>query len=203
MRFLTLVGDLIILNIMFILTSIPVLTIGASVAALYTMTMRLIRKEEGTSTAKGYLKAFRDNLKRGGLTGILFLAVGAALFANAVILVRGGKGYAEFMKYLFVTGAVFYAAVFSWTFALLARFENTIKNTLRNALFLAVFHPFVTLCSAVCTFFPLILLYYKTYWFLYSSALWLTVGFAALCYINSLSFVKIFRDLEENASGKA
>lgn len=196
MRFLTLIGDLIILNLLFILTSLPIITIGASLTALYSMTMRLIRNEEGTSTAKGYIQAFRDNFKKGTATGLLVLLIGAVLAVNAILILKDGENYSGFMKYVLVLAAVMYALLFSWIFALTARFENNIRNTLKNSLFLALSHPVISLCAMICTFFPLILLYWKTYWFLYSLAIWSTVGLAALCYLNSLSFVRIFRKLE-------
>ena len=54
------ITDLILLNILFLITCLPVFTIGAATAALYTMCFRLMR-EEYSGIIKPYFKAFRDN----------------------------------------------------------------------------------------------------------------------------------------------
>lgn len=64
MRFLTKVADLIILNILFLICCIPIVTIGAASTALYTVTMKSVRDEE-SYVIRSYFKAFKDNFKIG------------------------------------------------------------------------------------------------------------------------------------------
>ena len=61
-RFIGKLGDLIILNILWMITSIPIVTIGASTTALYYVTLKLVRDEDGY-TIKSFFKSFRDNFK--------------------------------------------------------------------------------------------------------------------------------------------
>ncbi|MBQ5867931.1 MAG: YesL family protein, partial [Lachnospiraceae bacterium] len=56
-------GDLMILNFLFIFFSIPIVTIGASTTALYTMTFKLLDETEG-NLVKNYFKAFKNNFKQ-------------------------------------------------------------------------------------------------------------------------------------------
>ena len=58
MRAMSRIADLMILNFLFILTSIPIFTIGAGLTALYTVCFRLGTDDEG-STAKDYFRAFK------------------------------------------------------------------------------------------------------------------------------------------------
>ena len=56
-------GDLFLLNILFTITSLPVITIGASFTALYSMTFKMVRNEE-MAIKDGYFKAFKRNFKQ-------------------------------------------------------------------------------------------------------------------------------------------
>ena len=55
--------DLIVLNILFFLTSIPIVTVGASLSALYTVTLKGVRKED-SYIVRSYFAAFRENFKK-------------------------------------------------------------------------------------------------------------------------------------------
>ena len=79
-RFMSRVFDIITVNLLWLLLSLPVITIGASSIALYTMTLRMVRDEEG-SLVKGFFKAFRDNFRQSiPVTIIFFILYGLAFF---------------------------------------------------------------------------------------------------------------------------
>ena len=56
-RFIGKFGDLIVLNILWIITSIPIVTIGASTTAMYYVTLKLVRDEDGY-TIRSYFRSF-------------------------------------------------------------------------------------------------------------------------------------------------
>ena len=58
--FLNALGNLIVLNILTLICSIPIFTFGASMTALYTMVMRMARKEDGKIISKKPLKLPRE-----------------------------------------------------------------------------------------------------------------------------------------------
>ena len=62
MKFLGRLGDIIILNLIFVVTSLPVITIGTALSALYAVAMKLARGED-PSILKEYMKAFKQNMK--------------------------------------------------------------------------------------------------------------------------------------------
>ena len=66
MRFLTKIADLMVLNILFCVTSIPLITIGASWTALYSVTLKMVRDEEG-SVSRSYFRSFRQNFRQATL----------------------------------------------------------------------------------------------------------------------------------------
>ena len=59
-RFIGKLGDLIILNVLWLITSIPIVTIGASTTALYYVTLKLVRDEDGY-TIRSFFKSFKEN----------------------------------------------------------------------------------------------------------------------------------------------
>ena len=62
-RFLNKMADLCILNLIFLLCCLPIITIGASVTALYSVTLKMSRDQEGY-IARSFFKAFKANFKQ-------------------------------------------------------------------------------------------------------------------------------------------
>ena len=136
MRFLDMMADLIILNLLFIVCSIPVITLGASATALCYVTLKMRDKEEG-SVFRNFFKAFRQNFAQATLIWIVLAALAGFLLADH-LLIRDldGTGY-QVIRVLLPLCAVLWGMVTLYVFFIQARFQNTIPNTLRNALALA------------------------------------------------------------------
>ena len=85
MRFLTRVADLMILNLLFLATSLPIVTLGASLTALSGTAMRIARCES-ESTSGDYLRALRRDLRTGKLLGLVVAGLGLVLAAWWVVI---------------------------------------------------------------------------------------------------------------------
>ena len=66
--------DLILLNVVYMATCIPVLTVGAASTALYTVTLKMCKNEEGY-IIKEYWKAFKSNIKKSTIIWCVFLSI--------------------------------------------------------------------------------------------------------------------------------
>ena len=75
MRALGKMGDMICLNVMWVICCIPIITIGASTTALYTVMLRMVKNEEGY-IFRGFLKAFKSNFKQSTLIWLILLLLG-------------------------------------------------------------------------------------------------------------------------------
>ena len=129
MRYLNRFADLMILNLLFLLTSIPIFTIGASLTALYSVCFRL--GTEG-STFRDYFAAFKENFRQATSLFLLLLLWLMGTGGAAVIFCF----MAGWMHCLFVPFAVLFIVVVlvaSYVFPLLSRFENRTATTLKNA----------------------------------------------------------------------
>ena len=133
------ITDYIFLSLFWMLCCIPVVTIGASTAALYDASFRAFRRNE-RNTWQRFFQVFRRNWKAGILPTLVFLLAGWGLLKAAVALwnlaVVGTISWMLFAALTFV--AVVLLGVLSVLFPVLSRFENSLGGLLKNTLFLAL-----------------------------------------------------------------
>lgn len=185
------VTDLIILNLLWLLCSLPIITMGASTAALYACTMKMVRQREGGVCAM-FFGAFRQNLKQGCILTVLFLAVAAFLSVDIQLCQYVDNVLRPTLVLILVLLAVACAAVFSYVFALVAQFENTIWNTLKNARALARNHPGKSLVMLLLNAIPFALLALMPGTFIISIPVWAVIGVSEIAYLNSKLLARIF-----------
>lgn len=129
------------LSILWAIYSLPIITIGASTTALYSVTLKYVRNEEGYLTSS-FRKAFRQNLRQSSAIWGLSMIIGGLLFADFVIYYRNGVENAVSVIFFTVFMGVFVTFLFAniYLYPLLAYFDNTIRHTIVNALVMAVSH---------------------------------------------------------------
>lgn len=191
LQVLAAIGDLMVLNLLWILCCLPVVTAGASTAALYYSLLKMVRKEE-TYSAKMFFRAFRQNLKQSIPLTMLLLLVCAVLYVDMNVARNTAIHFGTLLSILVAALFVVFAMVASYVFPLLAQFENTIKGTLKNALFMSIWHLPCSVVILLLNLLPVLLFFLSPSLFLKSLVLWLFVGGAGIAYINSRLFVKIF-----------
>ena len=189
-RFMSRVGDLILLNFLFWVTSIPIVTMGAAATALSTVVFRFdTEREEGT--IKSYFRAFRQEFKQATLLWLGILACIAFLCADLYIMqILGG-----FFKYLnFIFGLLLVLTVFvaTYAFPLLSQFDDKNRVILVNSLMLSVAYLPRTLLMAVLNLLPLIMAFFRFDVFLQCGFIWVLAWFAIAAYFDSLLLHKVF-----------
>lgn len=185
------VGDLIILNIVFLVCSIPLITIGASATALYYVTLKMTRNEE-SYLVRSFFKSFKENFKQSTLIWVILLAALFLLRADFIITDAVSGSLISVFRYLLMVVAFFVAMVLLYIFPLQAKFENTLKNTFRNALLMSIRHLPSTLLMLVITTVPMGITLSVPIVFLYGLLVWILLGFSLTALINSRFLVKIF-----------
>lgn len=189
--------DIVILNVVFLLTCIPVFTVGAANAALYDVVFRLDTDREGP-LLPSYFRAFRENFRQSTGLWLLLLLFGAATYVNMTRFSFLGEnsyylGYGLFILSMLVL--VLEVFVFSYSFPLLSRFRNSTRQTAVNALLLAIGNLPRTLLVSVINCFPWALLIVNFYAFMRLGFIWLAMYFAAAAYFNSRVLKKVFDQL--------
>ena len=187
--FMSRLGDLLILNILFVATCIPVVTIGMSCAALYRVALRMARKESNY-VAREYFRACREEWKKSTVIWILFLATGALLFFD--VLVAG-----EMWSALNVAVGVLiliWAFLFTWAFPLQARFENPVRVTLKNAMYMSVRYLPFTLLMTVLNAVPAVCIVLGSAVTALAVPIYIAVGFSLTARINAVLLDRSFRN---------
>lgn len=191
MRFMTKVADIMILNLLFILSSIPLVTIGASWTALYYVSMKLVRDEEA-GVVRSYFHAFRLNFRQATILWIGIVAVFALLIADLLILARIESLTAAVMNTCILVVGVILVMILQYLFPFVAKFDAGIIQTLKNVCLVAVAHLpktiLMTAFSAGCIF----LSFYSGYTLPVASVIWVFIGFGLVAFGNSSILVKIF-----------
>lgn len=140
MRFLSRMADVMILNILVLITCIPVITVGASMSALHYVLIKMVRDEE-TYIFKMYFKSFKENFVQGTILWIIVLLVGIIFGVDMYIFVNSVNAGIVF-PWPVVVAVIAVAAVYLMTvmyiFPLQARFINTVGKTLKNAFLMMI-----------------------------------------------------------------
>ena len=201
MQFLTKVADLMILNVVYLVFCIPIFTIGAATTALYRVMLNY-EKDETANPARQFWRAFRANLKPATILFLIMLIPIAFMIYYFMVIV--GAAYSGSKTFVIICCVAVLLIMMLWSFLwpMQAQFENSIGNTIKNALLLSVGHfPIAVLMSAI-NLFPLLLLSFFPDVFLRISMLWILFGFALIAKINTKMILKVFKPFLQAADAE-
>ena len=199
MRVLNRVGDLLILNVLMIVCCIPVITAGAAFTAMHYVLLKIVRGEEGY-LIRGFFKSFRSNFRQATLIWLLMLLVVAVYVGDIWIFNYSGLVFPKPLIIAVAAVAFVLLMIAVYVFPLQARFENSVKNTLKNAMLLAFANLPRTILMMACYILPLVLGYFSTYALLFVIMLGISAPAYAAAWIYSGIFKKLEPEPEEAAS---
>lgn len=204
--FMNKVADLCILNIICLVCCIPIVTAGASITAMYYVTLKMVRNEEAY-IVRSFFKSFKDNFKQATIINLIMIAVGAILYLDLNVAQNMPGSAGQIFHVIFMAFVIIYYVLFLYVYPILARFYNTIRNTIKNALFMAIRHLPYTVVMVLIGLCPLLLLFIDSYQIQSTLfVLFLVMGFGVIAYCNSFFLVKIFDHYmpkEENEEQKS
>lgn len=194
-----LLGNIVLLNLLFILCALPVITAGASFCGLYHALLKMNRGEG--SVVSDFFSGFKsDFLKSTGLWIIVLLFAGG-LWGNYIFL-SATESFSGWVMAIYLIIGIWTLVLFSYGFPLIAQFENKLFPTIRNALLLGITNVNKTLLMLIINLaFPVLLLLF-TEVFLRVLVFFLALGFSLPAYFNSLILNKIFKPFLPDSSGE-
>lgn len=139
MQFITKIVYSVYLNFLWMICCLPVFTVGASTTALYYVTLKIVKNQEGNLT-KAFFHSFKDNLKQGTQIWLILFCAGAVLGIDGYVLfhMRFENIFWTLLTAVFIVAAVAYGIVLLYIFPLLARFSNTTKAMFQNSLMIGM-----------------------------------------------------------------
>jgi uncharacterized membrane protein YesL len=123
--------DVFLLNLLWLLCCLPLVTIGASTVAAYSVTLKMVDNEEGY-LAKTFFKAFKQNFIKSTLLWLINAVILYALYLDwQLVKASPNPSFLLIFAGIIIAGIAFCA--FIYAYPLMARYENSLLNTLRNS----------------------------------------------------------------------
>jgi uncharacterized membrane protein YesL len=183
-------GEMILLNICWILASLPLITLGAANTAMYTVMGRRLR-EEGSGTIVPFFKAWWSSLKMGIPFWVAQVLVSCSLSMILFLPLP------VFLKVIAVLLLILVTLLFSVIYPQIARFRNRWFAYLRNALILLILKLGWVLLNLVLFLFPVALFLLAPVDFMQFGWIWILFGFSLLFFLSAEIMQKVLQPLEE------
>ena len=183
-RIMTVLWIIIASNILFALVCLPVITIGAGLAALHYVMLKRLHSDSSLSPVRTFFDGLRQNLKQGIICTLIFLGIAVFLYMDIRFCNYHGGVLSIFKYALYAIG---FFAIILWIYLMpvMAAFDDTIPHLLRNALFFASKNPIKAVFLAVLWAVPLLVTYLDERMRPLYGFLWVTCLFGALAAVTS------------------
>lgn len=189
--FLNRLIDLILLNALWFLCSLPIFTLGASTCALYEVTM-LYAFHEDSPVTKTFFRAFRKNFRKATALFLIFSAAGLFLTADLWCALQWEISIKFLIVVLILSAGYFYLAVLSHVFPVLTYFDTGIKESIRKAFLLSMKNGVFTVFIMVMNLLPVFAVLAFPGYILQILFLYFVVGFSGIAFLNSLHLARLF-----------
>lgn len=200
------VADLCLLNLVCLACCIPIVTAGASITALYYVTLKMVRNEE-SYIFRSFFKSFKQNFRQATIIHLIMVAAAVLLYLDTNIVKVMGEPMSQIMSVIFAVFTLVYAMILLYLYPILAKFYNSVKNTFTNAILMAIRHlPYTFIMLLICAL-PLLIFFVPSLQIQMTLILLVILfGMAVIAYLNSFFLVKIFdkyipENSEEDADG--
>lgn len=194
MKYLGRFTDIMILGFWSIICCLPIITIGTSISATYSVTLKMVRDEECYIT-KDFFKGFKSNFKNSTIVWVCFLFIGIIFYINFQVMNGLTLKYETICRAMLIAIIVYLFFISGYIFPLIARFENTMKQTIKNAIIMSLLTLPKSIVILIINISPILVVYYypKVFPFI------LLFSISGVCYINSLMIRTIFEKYHSNS----
>ena len=180
MQALSTLADLVMLNLLTILCSLPVFTLGAAVTALYDAIGRM--QQGDGSSCSGYFRAFRAHFRQSTLLWLVLFSALSAILYGLTCLLSAGTASSLVMVMLFMLAV--WSMVLAWAFPIQAQFSRNAFHTLAYAFVCAVKYLPRTICMTILNMLPVAVYLLNSNIAMRFGFLWVLVYFSAAAYGN-------------------
>lgn len=192
MNILGKMADLMWLNILTMICCIPIVTAGASLTALHYMALKIIRNEECYIT-RGFFKSFKENFKQSTIIWLILLVVAMVFVGDYYIILEAEVDLHNVFKVILMAVTVLVIFTATYVFPVLAKFDNTIKQTIKNAFVMSILQFPRTIVMIIMNVAPVVLflLFYQAIPIVF------LFGFSLPAFGGAFLYNKFFQKLED------
>ena len=193
MQFLGKVADLMIINILTMLCCLPIITVGPALTAAHYVCLKMVRDEE-CYIVRSYFKSFKENFKQGVLIWLIILAAILILAGDYYIITKSGQEFSKVLTTAIIVVAIVLLMVTIFVFPTLAKFDNTIKATFKNAFFMAILQLPKTALMVVLYVAPVVIMAF----FYQAVPVVMMLGISVPIFLSAMLYNKFFQKIEDN-----
>lgn len=187
MQFINLLMDLTILNLLWLISCIPIVTIGAATAAQYVVAGK--RMEGDKQIFKNYKTAFKQHFKQSTLIWLLFSFLTVAFYMAYHLLTTAEVPGGQFLSIMAVLAFIALVFVVLWAFPVMTTYKGNVREILFNGfVFSFMYAPISLIALGVYAF-----TFYLMLRFLSVRVLFLVFGHAFIVYVNLTLFKMVFK----------
>ena len=193
-KLMTKLGIIIGANLMFVLFSLPVLTIGAAWAALEHVMLKTLRGDGVLNPFKQFWIGFRSNFKQATAAWIIVLAVAVLGWIDVRFLLHMGGPMVNFRYAIYAVGVVLLIGVI-YLYPTMAAFANKLPVLFRSGYYFALKKPLRLIVLLFFHVFPLLLTYLDAQMMPLYAFLWTFFGFGAIAMLTAKLLLPLFTPL--------
>ena len=193
MNFLGKMCDLLLLNILALVCSIPIITAGASITSVYYICYKMVKNEEGY-IVRGFFKSFKENFIQSTAIWMIQLLLMFVLIVDFRIIVASGLNFPKPLIIAVIACSMIFYLGMVFALPLQARFENKVKNTIKNSFLIFFSHLPITILLVVISIMPFVLVYFVEK----ITPIVLLMGFSVVVYCQSFFILRVFKPYEES-----
>ena len=194
-RALSKICDMVCLNILWLVCCIPIVTIGASTTALYSVMLKMVKNEEGY-IFRGFFKAFKENFKQSTLMWLLFAVLWIVWWLDFNFAGALPGQFSLVIRAFFLLLGFLLLSVMTYAFPLTARYVNPIGATLKNALILTVAKLPYTFLMILVLVAAVLGSLWNAVTLMFSIPLWFLIGGSLIAWIDSWLLRRVFTVFE-------
>lgn len=190
------IADFFLISALTAICCFPIITAGAAITASHKVAQNMVMKND-QPVVKTYFQAFTKNFKQATFFWMLTILVAGVLLANIILIYISFTGNIATILYAvvgFFCGIALGALAYS--FPLVARYENTFKQHLRNAFFIAIAMLPRTVGILALTAIPVGVAVYSLELFFETMGIWGIMGFGILVFLQECLICPVFARLE-------
>lgn len=197
-RFVGRLADIMVLNFLWVICSLPIVTLGISTTALYYCTLKIV-KDEDDGNVRMFFRSFKRNWKEGLIIWLILLPIFAILLLDHRFfsIVFQGKDVLRFLLRGITDALILlWVFVFLYVWPLLSRFENSWQKTIFHALLMSIRHLPYTLGILLLDLALVVGVYFLLRILPMFVPVFFILGFPLIAWVNSAFFRRIFKQYE-------
>lgn len=185
-----------LLWIIFTLAGLIIFGVFPATIATFAIVRKWIRDDTDIPVFKTFWLTYKKAVLNGNILGLALFIIGFILYVDFIFLREVTSGFLQYMYYPLLLLILLFSLTALYIFPVIAHYEMTFLQVMKNAFFIMIMNPPITLLMVV----SIIIVFY---FFHFIPSLILLCGMSGLAYIigwlANVAFVKIQRLAEENS----